>query len=329
VPMDHAVFIAGSVAKKLAALSVALLFLLLVTITDRVGLALALALLFAFGTPHYPIHAGGLWTHNAVLPLVLVALLLLAVRDGRHAWSAAIPLGLAFITRPTTVPLIAVLSVYVLVRHRRQAPAHALIGLSIAAIFCAWSHYMYGALLPPYYVGLHSPSATEPFGFSRNVTTALVGNLVSPNRGLFVFVPVFLFSVWGIVHAFRSGGRHAALLRTLAIVVVAHWVIISCIASKWWAGWSFGPRNFMDVLPLFVVLLVPAIDAFGQLPGRARVAVGSVASLAVAWSLFVAVYGANATAPHDWSFQPLDVDRHPERLWQWHDMQIMRGTGLQ
>jgi hypothetical protein len=312
VPMDHAVYIAGSVAKKLAALSVALLFLLLATITDRVGVALALSLLFAFGTPHYPIHAGGLWTHNAVLPLVLVALLLLAVHDGRHAWGAAIPLGLAFVTRPTTAPLIAILSVYVLVRHPRQAPAYALIGLTIAGIFCAWSQYMYGSLLPPYYRG-YQPQPVRIAGLIWHPAAALVGNLVSPNRGLFVFVPVFVFSVWSILHAFRSRGRHTALLRALAIVVVAHWVI-SSIGSKWWAGWSFGPRNFMDVLPLFVVLLVPAIDAFGELPERARAAVGSVALLAVAWSLFVAVYGANAMAPHFWSSQPVNIDRHPERL---------------
>ena len=158
VPMDHALFIAGSVAKKLAALSVALLFLLLVTITDRVGLALALALLFAFGTPHYPIHAGGFWTHNAVLPLVLVALLLLlAVRDGRYAWSAAIPLG--FRVRHPADDGAA---------HRdperlRPGPAPeagarlCARGLAMAGIFCAWSQYMYGSLLPPYYRGLHSP----------------------------------------------------------------------------------------------------------------------------------------------------------------------------
>jgi hypothetical protein len=85
----------------------------------------------------------------------------------------------------------------------------------------------------------------------------------------------------------------------------------------------------MDVLPLFVVLLVPAIDAFGELSARARATVGGVASLAVAWSLFVAIHGANAMEPHSWSFQPLNIDLHPERLWDWHDMQIMRGTGLQ
>jgi len=328
VPMTHAVFLAGSIAKKLAAFSVALLFLLLAILTDRNRLALGLALLFAFATPHYPIHAGGLWTHNAVLPLVLVAMLLLVVRHGRHAWSAAIPLGLAFVTRPTTVPLIALLSVYVALRHRRQAPVYAFLGLAIAGIFCAWSQYMYGTLLPPYYRGFQTQS---PTGITGNPvpSEALLGNLVSPNRGLFVFVPVFVFSLWGIVHAFRSGIRHTVLLRTVAIVVVAHWVMISTLCGKWWAGWSFGPRNFMDILPLFVVLLAPAIDALGRLPARARAVVTTLAALAVAWGLFVAVYGANAMAPHLWSAQPLDIDLHPERLWDWHDMQILRGTGLQ
>jgi len=103
-------------------------------------------------------------------------------------------------------PLIATLSVYVLVRHRRQAPGYALIGLSIAGIFCAWSQYIYGSLLPPYYRG-YQPQPVRIAGLIWDPSAALVGNLVSPNRGLFVFVPVFVFSVWGIVHAFRSNGR--------------------------------------------------------------------------------------------------------------------------
>ena len=329
VPMTHAVFLAGSIAKKLAAFSVALLFLLLATITDRDRVALGLALLFAFATPHYPIHGGGLWTHNVVLPLELVAMLLLVVRDGRHAWVASIPLGLAFVTRPQTAPLIALLSVYVAFRHRRQAPVYALIGLAIAVAFCAWSQYMYGSILPPYYRGFQTQDTTANMHLNPAPSEAFVGSLVSPSRGLFVFVPVLVFSVWGIVQAFRSGCRHAMLLRTLAIVVVAHWVMISNAGGRWWGGWCFGPRNFMDILPLFVVLLVPAIDLVGELPARARAVVTSLAAIAVAWGLFAAVYGANAMAPHLWSHQPLDVDLHPERLWDWHDMQILRGTGLQ
>jgi hypothetical protein len=327
-PMAHAMVLAATIAHLFAALSVALVFLVLVTITDRVGVALGLAALFAFATPHYPIHAGAIWTHNAVLPFVLSALLLLVVRDGRVAWAAAIPLALAFITRPTTASVVVALSVYVACVRPRAAPAFAILGLACAGAFVTWSHWTYGSLLPPYFLGYLTPTSA---GMTVNVwpVEPLLGNLVSPQRGLFVFVPIFVFSVWGAVRAFRHGGRHAALMKMLAILVVAHWILISSAGWKWWAGWSYGPRNFMDILPVFVVLLVPALEGLRALSPRARAVLVPVAMVAIAWGAFAAVYGANAWAPHHWNFVPLDVDKHPARLWDWRDMQVLRGTGLQ
>ena len=264
-PMAHAMVLAASIAKVFAALSVALLFVLLAVMSGRIGAALGLALLFAFATPHYPIHGGAVWTHNIVLPLVLGTLLLLVVRDGRWTWSAAIPLALAFITRPTTASVVLIVSAYVAYERPRAAPAFALVGLAIAGVFCTWSHWMYGSVLPPYYLGYQTATSS---GTKVNFwpTDALLGNLVSPQRGLFVFVPVFAFSLWGMVRAFRHGGRHATLLRALAILVVVHWVLISSAGWKWWAGWSYGPRNFMDVLPVFVVLLLPPSTASPRCP---------------------------------------------------------------
>jgi hypothetical protein len=327
-PMAWAMVVAASCAKVVAALSVALLFLVLAEVSGRIGVAFGLALVFAFATPHYPIHAGGLWTHNVVQPLLLVALLLIVLRDGRYAWLASLPLAFAFVTRPTTAVAGLFLSGWIVVRRPRVAPAYVLLALAVLVPFFAWSRYMYGALLPPYYVGVHTQSgrAMSVTGFAP---WALLGNLVSPNRGLFVFAPVVAFALWGMVRAVRRPGRHAGLLRLLAVVVVVQWVVISSIARNWWAGWSFGPRNFMEAFPLWIVLLVPAIDGIAALPARSRRFVAGAGGVALAWSLFVAVYGANAWEPHVWNAQPVPIQERPERLWDWRDMQILRGTGLQ
>jgi hypothetical protein len=327
-PLAHAMPIAGEVAKVVAALSVALLFLLLSELTQGVGLALALSLVFAFATPHYPIHAGGLWTHNVAMPLTIGAVLLLVVRDGRHAWAASIPLALAFVTRPTTTPVIALLTAYVASHRPKALPRYLTIGLVAAVLFAGWSRYMYGTLLPPYYLGFHVPWRPR-MQVNGTQLPALVGNLVSPNRGLFVFAPVLAFSLWGMVRAFRSGDRHGALLRTLSLVVVTHWVMISSIARSWWAGWSYGPRNFMDVLPSLVVLLVPAVEGFTRLPHARQAVVATAAAVAIAWSLFAAVHGATAEEPHQWNAYPVPVQERPERLWDWGDLQILRGTRWQ
>jgi hypothetical protein len=323
--MSHAMVLAAAIAKLMAALSVALLYLLLAEIAGDLRVAVGLALVFAFATPHFPIHAGGLWTHNVAMPLTITAMLLIVARDGRHAWAASIPLGLAFVTRPTTAPVIGLLTAYVARQRPRALPVHAAIGLAIFVVFVAWSVYMYGTALPPYYKGYHVGWKPR-MQINGPTADSLLGNLVSPNRGLFVFAPILGFSLWGMALAFRSTDERAALLRTLTFVVLVHWLMISSIVLWWWAGWSFGPRNFMDVLPALMVLCVPAVEAFGRLPRARRAAVATAGTAALAWSLFAAVHGATSEAPHRWNYEPVPVETRPERLWAWTDMQVLRGT---
>src|SRR5262249_34739136 len=135
------------------------------------------------------------------------------------------------------------------------------------------------------------------------------------------------FSLWGMVRSFRTDEPHATLYRTISLIVVAHWLMISTISPRaWWAGWSFGPRNFMDALALWVVLLVPALDGLAELSPRTTALVAPIGGAALAWSLFAAVHGALSPAPIYWNSMPIPVEERPERLWDWHDMQILRGV---
>jgi hypothetical protein len=322
--MARALAIAAVAAKVVAAASVALLFVVLAELTG-LATALGLALVFGFATPHLPIHAGGLFTHNAVIPVLLIALLLLVRRDGRHAAMAGPVLAFAFVTRPTCAPVVALLSLYV-VRHLPDARRRfAAFGGAAGVAFVGWSLWMYAAPLPPYY---WSYDATSPYAMSLGrFAEGLVGHLVSPNRGVFVFAPIVAFSVWGMAAARRSEARHAALFRTLALAVIAHWLVISVMARKWWAGWSFGPRHVVETFPLMILLLVPALDAMRAAPRPVRVTLAPLGAAALAWSLFAAVHGARSPEPSAWSAIPRSVDAHPERVWDWRDMQILRGAG--
>ena len=326
-PMARALVIAAHTAKFLAALSVALLFLVLVELTADTGLALALALVFAFATLQLPIHAGGLFTHNAVIPLLLAGLLILLRHEDTRAAIAALPFAAAFVTRPTSAPLIVVVSLWV-ARHRpRVWPRYVALGGGLGVLFVAWSYRTYGTPLPPYY---WSYDVTSPYVMSaRRFAAGLAGHLLSPNRGLLVFMPIFVFSLWGMAQTWHSRAPQAALYRALALAVVVHWVMISVLARKWWAGWSFGPRHLAEMVPVLVVLLVPAIDGARTASRRARALLAPLALVALAWSLFVAVHGATSLAPSAWNATPVNVDEHPERVWDWHDLQALRGTGLQ
>lgn len=324
-PLTHVRDIAAVAAKILAALSVALLFVVLRALRATLGVAVALALVFAFATVHFPLHAGGLFTHNAVIPLVLVSLLLLVHRDGRHAAWSALPLAAAFATRPTSAPIIGGMALWVALRRPDAWPRFALVAATLGVAFVAWSIAVYGTPLPPYY---WSYDHTSPYVMSASrFVQGLVGHLVSPNRGLFVFSPILVFALWGMVAAFRSDVPHAALHRMLALSVVVHWLMISIMARKWWAGWSFGPRHLAEVVPLLVVLVLPAADAYRAASVPVRRAVAPLAAVALFWSVFVAAHGATSTLPQAWNSSPSNVDEHPERVWDWRDMQLMRGIG--
>ena len=81
----------------------------------------------------------------------------------------------------------------------------------------------------------------------------MLGNLVSPARGLLVFSPVLLFAIPGVIRAIRSP-VYRPWGWAIAVAVVAHWIAISSF-PHWWGGYSFGPRLMTDVLP-FLILAV-------------------------------------------------------------------------
>ena len=85
----------------------------------------------------------------------------------------------------------------------------------------------------------------------------LAGLLFSPSRGLCVYSPFVLLSVYGAVCCWRQP-RWAPLrpfvAASIAITIVyAKW-------SMWWGGWSFGPRLLIDIMPVACLLVLPALD---------------------------------------------------------------------
>jgi hypothetical protein len=48
--------------------------------------------------------------------------------------------------------------------------------------------------------------------------------------------------------------------------------------------------------------------------------------VALTWSMLAAGIGAFVYPAEQWNSNPLDVDRHHERLWDWTDMQIVRAA---
>jgi hypothetical protein len=216
--------------------------------------------------------------------------------------------------RPTAAIPIAVFTIWVLVCRRRQILGYLLLLGVPLVLFVIFSEVTYGALLPPYY------SSSNLAEFTHWPGMAPLGELVSPSRGLFVFAPVTLLALVGVVLAVRHR-RLDGLGVALAAIVLAHWWTVSSF-TPWFGGYSYGPRYMTDVLPLLVVLALPAIRWMASSVGATRtVAMSGLGVLITAGFLFN-FGGAWSASSMLWN---ADHPLTTQRLWSWSDPQFLRG----
>src|SRR5690606_4379982 len=187
------------------------------------------------------------------------------------------PLGLALAVRPTNLFPSLILTAYVAVRHRGELLRWvAFGGLAIAAV-AAVHLATYGLLVPPYYLPSNQPIA--PWS---DLGAIALAQLASPNRGLLVFSPVAVFAFLGPIVALRRGRLGRLEIASVAIVAV-HWFAISR-AGMWWAGHSYGPRFWSDVLPFLALLAIPVLRGDAVSSRRGNAILASSFALLVAFS---------------------------------------------
>jgi hypothetical protein len=287
--------------------------------------ALALTAVFAFGSAVFSTATRDLGQHGPSVLMLTLALwcLVKGERESRLVPWAGLFLGLSYVMRPTNSISVVILSLLVACKYRKSFLAFCAMGLLVAAAFFAYNLETYGQVFAPYY----RPERTVPASLAL-WQEALVGNLISPARGLFVFSPIFIASVFGLVLALRSAQLRVVSV-ALALIITLHWLTVSGF-PHWWAGYSFGPRYLTDMTPYLVFLLIPVAQWLStRQRTRSLMAVGVLLATAAALSVFIHARGATSWPVADWNGSPLDVDQHPERLWDWTDLQFLRGLGKQ
>jgi len=208
-----------------------------------------IALGAAFGTQVWSTASRGLWSHDWQLTLLgIVIWMLLAQETGRRKWHPVVfgtLLAWIYIVRPTGAIPVAAITIYVFVFHRRFLLGYIATGCAWLAIFIAYSEYHFGQILPDYF---HSPLEF------RNITAALAGTLVSPSRGLFLYVPVVLFVIYLLIRYW--GWMPHRRLAWLALGVIFTQLAVCSGFSLWWGGGSYGARYTTDLVPWFVLLAI-------------------------------------------------------------------------
>lgn len=322
---DERIIAEREALEKITASSMVALAALFVFLIARrrlnVGWSAILVILFAFCSPMWSTASRALWQHGPAVTAIMVALyLLVRAKDEESRYLfllLGLSLGCSYVLRPVHAISVTVISLYVAVFHTRQLPWLCLGGCVIATMFLLGNLATYGVLLDPYY------SATR-LSFHPDFFTALAGNIVSPNRGLLLSFPLAVPAVVGAVISIRAGEKDRRLNMFLMCVVPLHWIAISAF-PRWWAGHSYGSRLFTDMMPYFVYFLIPVFAAISAQERWRKVLFTSLIVPLIAWSFFVHARGAYTYEGHSWNATPVNVDLHSERLWDWRDIQFLRG----
>ncbi len=296
-------------AATLTALAASLLFVALRRLTSW-RWALALTLIYGLGTSTWSIASQALWPHAlAQLTLIMLTVLLLPpVPSTAALLGAGAVLAVAVANRPQMAIFAALAVLYVLVHQRRRAWLIAALPGAAALAVALYNLSLFSSITGGYGGFDH---------FRPDIATGLAGLLVSPNRGLLVFTPLMVFALWGAVRVWRVPAP--PWLRWLTIGLALH-VLLYASFVEWWAGYTYGPRYFTDVLPVLTLLLV-----YGLVPwcrGRARqAAVAALALYGIAVQA-IGVYGADDR----WNREPVPLERATWRVWDWSDLQIVRAA---
>ena len=288
-------------AALLGAVSVALVLLAARAIAS-LRWAIAATVVYAFGTGTW-VYSQALWQHPlAEVGIAGAAICLLRPPTRRRALLAGAAAALALAARPPAIIPAAIFGLCVW-RERRADLWHFL------GTFTAGT-----ALLVAYNVstlawptgGYHGGGLGPPDG------ARLLGLLVSPSRGLFVYCPLALLALGALSRRTRP-----TALRWFALAMPAY-ALFFAGSRLWWGGYSYGPRLFTDVMPLVVLCALPLAQRLCRYhAGRALLVAGA------AWGIGVQAIGVYCD-DNDWNNFPVSVDRQPGRLWSWSDAQIPR-----
>ncbi len=267
------------------------------------------AALYALATQVLPTLSQGLWSFTGEHFFLALALAVLATRR-QLAWaaSAGLLLGLAYFCRPTALLLLPLAWSFAGgVRSRRVATAAGLaVAATAATMFNLWC---YGHFLGGYGLLNSSGKAWAVSGILWN----LAGVLASPSRGALWFFPAAMLAL--LMGGSRSDLPGVSGLRRSAAMAVVAILLLTATYTKWWGGYSLGPRLLAELSIPSAFLITASL-----IPNRRRwlrYSLGVLAVLQVAENLAL----QHSSRAQGWNAEVL-VDKNPEARWSLRNSQL-------
>jgi hypothetical protein len=293
------------------------------------GWSIAAAFAAVFTTPVWSHTSRALWNECPGILLLLLTMEILVKLEMNpekrlSRFQAVILATLCawmYFVRPTYSLYIITITVFLLLRHRRNLWIYFATGAAWGMLFLIYSRSLFGAWLPPYYERGNILRLSHLFEHFYPV-------LFSPSRGLFVFMPQLLWILAVIFFYYKHIPHRPLVWISLSSIMLQ--VVLAMLWRTWW-GTGYGPRLLSSVIPwvgllgiLCVAGLYHAWNVIPVSPGKKNAWIATGALILVL-ALFIHARGALSRATWEWNFVPRGVVHQPSRALTWRYPQFMAG----
>jgi hypothetical protein len=294
----------------ITALSVVFMYLCLLKVCKK-NTALLFTIAYTFGTTVWSEASHSLSQHGPSLLFLTIALAMLLREKSNLPQYAGFFLGMAVFNRPTNILIAAPLALYVLKYQRKHFKWFILLVMIPALILCWYSYTHLGSIMA---MGQGQGGLGA---FQNQFLTGIAGLLLSPNRGLLVFTPIFIFGFAYVVYSLFSKQtkpifRYFASSVILILCVYARW-------NMWWGGHSFSYRIITEILPMMIIFTAMSYDKFIS----KRKSLEAVFIILLFVSVYFHLLGAHYT-PCGFNYIPNNIDSNIERLWDIKEGELAR-----
>jgi hypothetical protein len=181
---------------------------------------------------------------------------------------SAFSLGIAFLTRPTSIlvipPLLIMMVIYSLKMFDRRVVIKKvlwdsvkffLVFLPFIGVSLWYNHYRFGSIFETGYQLIAGRTGVD-FFTGTPLLKGLSGFLISPGKGFFYYSPIALLFFFSI-RAFMK--RHRGLGISFIFIIVSYLLFLS--KNIYWHGdWAWGPRYIFVLTPFFIIPIVEILE---------------------------------------------------------------------
>jgi hypothetical protein len=134
---------------------------------------------------------------------------------------------------------------------------------------------------------------------SRNISRGLYVHLLSPDRGLILFAPFLIFSIFGAVYLYR---KKSSAFSLLFVIFCINLVIYSMWGDPW-GGWAFGSRYLIPSYAVFSIFLAFALEKIAS-----RKYLKLIVFVCIIYSVLVNTLGAITTSANPPKIEVLKLE---------------------